>query len=84
MPLFADPFREWHGWGVERNGTAGDSCLYASAGGPSVPISQAGTSQATSTRVEAGAVFPILLNGNGNVKEKPLFFWVGGGICIMI
>lgn len=29
MPLFADPFREWHGWGVERNGTAGDSCLYA-------------------------------------------------------
>ena len=39
-------------------------------GGPSVPISQAGTCQATSTKVEAGTVFPILLHGNGNVKEK--------------
>ena len=80
MPLFADPFREWHGWGVERNGTAGDSCLYAWAGGPSVPISQAGTCQATSTKVEAGTVFPILLHGNGNVKEKYPSFGGRGGM----
>ena len=48
-------------------------------GGPSVPISQAGTCQATSTKVEAGTVFPILLNGNGNVKEKYPFFGGSGG-----
>lgn len=43
-------------------------------GGPSVPISQAGTCRATGTKVEAGTVFPILFNGNGNVKEKYPFF----------